>query len=290
MKTYGIAPDADKRYSPPVCTGAKRKPKIGNPDWDKISTSYIECQNLTMRMHMRRFTRLTNAFSKKVEMHAHAVALHFMYYNFGKIHKTHRVTPAMAAGVTDRLWEVADMWECLSIGKTPGNPFPRLACMQERQMDDEEKARFDALIRLAEFRRQYRDARRSVEWRVNFAVWALMIGIATTLKSYSIGYAVVAVIAVAVLHCLWIRDNFQRNERDSPKMWAHYEAALAVVQAVEAPAPQPLRHYLQHFPAYAVVLITVSLGILTVVFTQLPSPSAKDARAVSPATKAQKAN
>ena len=78
VKTYGIAPDADKCYSPPECTGAKRKPKIGNPNWDKISTSYIEWQNLTMRMHMRRFTRLTNAFSKRVENHAHAVALHFM--------------------------------------------------------------------------------------------------------------------------------------------------------------------------------------------------------------------
>jgi hypothetical protein len=113
VKTYGIAPDAEKRYSPPECTGAKRKPKIGNPKWEKISTSYIERQNLTMRMHMRRFTRLTNAFSKKVENHAHAVALHFMYYNFCKLHKTHRLTPAMAAGVTDRLWEVADIVKVL---------------------------------------------------------------------------------------------------------------------------------------------------------------------------------
>jgi IS1 family transposase len=114
VKTYGIAPDAEKRYSPPVCTGAKRKPKIGNPDWDKISASFIERQNLTMRMHMRRFTRLTNAFSKKVENHAHAVALQFMYYNFCKLHKAHRLTPAMAAGVTERLWEVTDIVKVLA--------------------------------------------------------------------------------------------------------------------------------------------------------------------------------
>ncbi len=74
-----------------------------------ISTSYVERQNLTMRMSMRRFTRLTNAFSKKLQMHAHAVAVHFMYYNFVKIHQTLRTTPAMAAGVTDRLWEVKDL-------------------------------------------------------------------------------------------------------------------------------------------------------------------------------------
>ena len=81
----------------------------GEPDEKHISTSYVERQNLTMRMHMRRFTRLTNGFSKKVEAHANAVALHFMYYNFCRIHKTLRVTPAMAAGVTDRLWEVKDI-------------------------------------------------------------------------------------------------------------------------------------------------------------------------------------
>ena len=97
----------------------------GNPDPKHISTSYVERQNLTMRMHMRRFTRLTNAFSKKVENHAHAVALHFMYYNFVKIHKAHRMTPAMAAGVTDRLWEVADIvsvledWERRKLGREP---------------------------------------------------------------------------------------------------------------------------------------------------------------------------
>jgi hypothetical protein len=81
----------------------------GNPNPHDVSTSYIERQNLTMRMSMRRFTRLTNAFSKKIENLGHAVALHFMYYNFCRIHQTLRVTPAMAAGVTDHLWEIKDI-------------------------------------------------------------------------------------------------------------------------------------------------------------------------------------
>jgi hypothetical protein len=85
----------------------------GDPDPDHISTSYAERANLTMRMHMRRFTRLTNAFSKKVENHVCSVALHAMYYNFVRIHQTLKVTPAMAAGVTDRLWEMKDLVEML---------------------------------------------------------------------------------------------------------------------------------------------------------------------------------
>lgn len=109
VKIYGAAPDAEKRYSPPVCIGAKKESFTGKPDKKHISTSYVERQNLTMRMHMRRFTRLTNAFSKKVENHAHAVALHFMFYNFVRIHKTLQCSPAMAAGVTDRLWELEDI-------------------------------------------------------------------------------------------------------------------------------------------------------------------------------------
>jgi IS1 family transposase len=110
VKIYGASPDsAQGRYSPAECTGAIKTPVEGKPDPKHISTSYVERQNLTMRMHMRRFTRLTNGFSKKVEQHANAVALHFMYYNFCRIHKTLRVTPAMAAGVTDRLWDVKDV-------------------------------------------------------------------------------------------------------------------------------------------------------------------------------------
>jgi len=112
VKLYGESADGkrhDKKYSPATCTGAKKVVIEGNPDEDKISTSYVERQNLTMRMSMRRFTRLTNAFSKKVENHAHSVALHFMHYNFVRIHQTLRVTPAMAAGVTDTLWELDDL-------------------------------------------------------------------------------------------------------------------------------------------------------------------------------------
>jgi len=94
-----------------LCT---RKTKIeGNPDIDHVSTSYVERSNLSVRMHTRRFTRLTNAFSKKVENHAHSVALFAMYYNFVRVHKTLRVTPAMAANVTKRLWEMSDIIDVL---------------------------------------------------------------------------------------------------------------------------------------------------------------------------------
>jgi hypothetical protein len=96
---YGADQD-EKRYSLATCIGIKCDTIQGEPNPKHISTSYVERQNLTMRMHMRRFTRLTNAFSKKAEMHAHAVAIHFMWYNFVKIHQTLKVTPAMAAGVT----------------------------------------------------------------------------------------------------------------------------------------------------------------------------------------------
>jgi IS1 family transposase len=109
VKHYGSPPQSETRYSPAICTGADKRPKIGNPDPKHISASYAERNNLTMRMHMRRFTRLTNAFSKKVENHAAAIALHTMYYNFIRIHQTLKVTPAMAAGVTDKLWEMDDL-------------------------------------------------------------------------------------------------------------------------------------------------------------------------------------
>ncbi len=85
------------------------KTVIGNPDYEHVSTSYVERQNLTMRMSMRRFTRLTNGFSKKIENHGHAVALHFMYYNFFRVHKTLRVTPAMEAGIADHVWSIEEL-------------------------------------------------------------------------------------------------------------------------------------------------------------------------------------
>lgn len=109
IKLYGASLDEERTYSPVKCTGTEKKVITGNPQAKHVSTSHIERQNLTMRMSMRRFTRLTNAFSKKVENHAHAVALHFMFYNFVRIHKTLRVTPAMQAGLTNELWEVEDL-------------------------------------------------------------------------------------------------------------------------------------------------------------------------------------
>jgi IS1 family transposase len=100
---------AEARYSPAQCTGSQKVKITGNPAWRDISTSYVETQNLTMRMSMRRFTRLTNAFSKKLDNHKAAIALHFMHYNFARIHKTLRVTPAMEAGVSDHVWGLEEI-------------------------------------------------------------------------------------------------------------------------------------------------------------------------------------
>jgi IS1 family transposase len=109
-KVYGAAPESAKgRYSPAECIGTQTHRVEGNPDPKHVSTSYVERQNLTIRMHMRRFTRLTNGFSKKVENHAYAVALHMMYYNFVRLHSKLRMSPAMAAGVSNRLWEIGDI-------------------------------------------------------------------------------------------------------------------------------------------------------------------------------------
>jgi hypothetical protein len=109
VKLYGPSPEGPRRHSPAECIGARKEVVQGNHDPDNVSTSYVERNNLSVRMHQRRMTRLTNAFSRKVQNHACAMALHFLYYNFVRIHKTLKVTPAMAVGVTDRLWEVADM-------------------------------------------------------------------------------------------------------------------------------------------------------------------------------------
>ncbi len=110
VKIYGRdESEPETRYSPATCNGTKKAVQSGHPDPKHISTSYAERQNLTMRMSMRRFTRLTNAFSKKVENHAHAIALHFMHYNFARIHKTLRVTPAMEAGISDHVWELEEI-------------------------------------------------------------------------------------------------------------------------------------------------------------------------------------
>jgi len=109
VKIYGTSPEAQRRYSPPICSGAQKSEIRGALDPGHISTSYVERQSLSMRMGMRRFTRLTNAFSKKVENHMHALSIYFMHYNFVRIHQTLRVTPAMEAGVTDRLWDLNDI-------------------------------------------------------------------------------------------------------------------------------------------------------------------------------------
>jgi len=118
IKIYGAATGAgdERRYSPAECTGTEKRPITGNPDETLISTSYVERQNLTMRMGMRRFTRLTNGFSKKVENLAHAVSLHYMHYNFARPHQTltkarggYPTTPAMAAGVADHVWTYAEI-------------------------------------------------------------------------------------------------------------------------------------------------------------------------------------
>lgn len=109
VKHYSGTENPDKKYSPAQFVSAEKRKIMGNPDMAHISTSHVERQNLTMRMSCRRFTRLTNAFSKKVENHAHAVALHFMYYNFGRIHKTLRVTPAMEAKVSDHVWSLEEI-------------------------------------------------------------------------------------------------------------------------------------------------------------------------------------
>jgi IS1 family transposase len=104
----------ETRYSPSVCTGIRKEVIQGTPDEKHISTSHVERQNLTMRMSMRRFTRLTNGFSKKVHNHFCAISLHFVYYNFGRIHQTLRVTPAMEAGVSDHVWTIEEIVGLLS--------------------------------------------------------------------------------------------------------------------------------------------------------------------------------
>ena len=101
VKLYGTDPEGEKRYSPPTCIGTDTTVVSGAPDPAHVSTSYVERQNLTMRMGMRRFTRLTNAFLEKAENLGHAVSLHFMYYNFARVHQTLKQTPAMAAGIAD---------------------------------------------------------------------------------------------------------------------------------------------------------------------------------------------
>lgn len=109
QKIYGASMENETRYSPATCIGCDMKVVSGDPDPSHVSTSFVERQNLTMRMHMRRFTRLTNGHSKKIENHCYAVALHYMFYNYCKIHSTLRVTPAMEAGLSERVWSIEEL-------------------------------------------------------------------------------------------------------------------------------------------------------------------------------------
>ncbi len=109
IKLYGASPEGEKRYSPAQITGIKKEAITGKPDKKHISTSFVERQNLTMRMSMKRFARLSNGFSKKVENHEHMLGLHYMYYNFARIHQTTRVTPAMEAGICDHVWSLEEI-------------------------------------------------------------------------------------------------------------------------------------------------------------------------------------
>ncbi len=129
VKAYGDASDGEKRYSPHVCVGARKRRVEGRLDPAHVSTSYAERNNLTMRMSIRRFMRLTNAFSKKIENHAHSVALHFMHYNFCRQHKSlDGISPSMAAGVTDRLWGIEDIVRLVdeaSLKPGPRGPYKK---------------------------------------------------------------------------------------------------------------------------------------------------------------------
>jgi IS1 family transposase len=122
VKIYGQGGgQSETRYSPAVCIGCNKHRVTGNPDPRHISTSYAERANLSMRMHMRRFTRLTNAFSKKLENHVHALSLYFQWYNFGRIHQTLRCTPAMRAGVSDHVWSIEEIVGLLDFAETQSN-------------------------------------------------------------------------------------------------------------------------------------------------------------------------
>ena len=137
IKIYDSTIAAPGRYNPAECTGAKKEPVTGKPDPKHISTSYAGRANLSIRMGNRRLNRPTNAFSKKAENHEHATAIYFMHYNFFRIHQTLRCTPAMAAGVTTKLWEPADMvavleeWEAAESDSETGCTYPRCVTNQE---------------------------------------------------------------------------------------------------------------------------------------------------------------
>jgi IS1 family transposase len=121
IKLYGSPPESETRYSPSECIGVRSERIQGDPQFEHISTSYVERHNLTTRMSLRRFTRLTNAFSKKLANHCHALALYFVWYNFARLHKTLRMSPAMAAGITPTLWDMTDVLSLVDRYQPQGN-------------------------------------------------------------------------------------------------------------------------------------------------------------------------
>ena len=135
VKLYGTAEkgrSAEARYSPMKCTGIRKRAVEGRPDLSQVSTSHVERMNLSIRMQNRRFTRLTNGFSKKLDNHIHALALYFAFYNFCRIHKSLRVTPAMAAGITDRLWSLNDIVakiDAMAPAPKPRGPYKKLVAV-----------------------------------------------------------------------------------------------------------------------------------------------------------------
>lgn len=136
VKLYGASNETESRYSPATCIGCRTGVLSGKPDPKHISTSYVERQNLSMRMGMRRFTRLTNGFSKKVENHGHQVALYFFHYNFCRVHKTLRVTPAMEAGLTDHVWSLEELCALLPETKPNLRTDKKLVSQALQKMDE----------------------------------------------------------------------------------------------------------------------------------------------------------
>lgn len=140
LKIYGAPSEAEqRRYSPARCIGCDMKIVSGDPDPKHISTSYVERQNLTMRMGMRRFTRLTNGFSKKIENHRHMVALHYMYYNFGRVHQTLRVTPAMESGLSTHIWTIEEICNLVAPKKAAYDTKGLEKAMLLKALDGESK-------------------------------------------------------------------------------------------------------------------------------------------------------
>ena len=153
IKIYGGEPAQDDvRYSPADYVKSRKEVVTGNPDKEKVSTSYMERQNLTMRMSMRRFTRLTNRFSKKMENHMHAISLHYMYYNFGRIHKTLRVTPAMEAGISDHVWSLEQIASLVPVEEPEKRgPYKK----RDQEISNRATTRHRELVPVAVARRDY---------------------------------------------------------------------------------------------------------------------------------------